>query len=166
MTPISLAAVNITVRDATASDVPTLTELYGRLEEEMAALRPAWPLVDGLPHPVSEAIGERIADADWHTYVGDLEGVPVGFLFGRDEETLPQGKGQRIGSVRLLYTDGEAREVGVGEAMMERFLDEARRRGIGLFDAHVSPGHRLAKNFFEAHGFKARSIVMHRNDNA
>jgi GNAT superfamily N-acetyltransferase len=157
--------VNITVRDAEAADVPSLTELYQRLEEEMAALRPAWPLVDGLAHPVSDAISERIADAAWRTYVAHLEGVPVGFLFGRDEETLPQGRGERIGSVRLLYTDREAREVGVGEAMMERFLDEARRRGISLFDAHVSPGHRLAKNFFEAYGFKARSIVMHRNDN-
>jgi hypothetical protein len=30
----------------------------------------------------------------------------------------------------------------------------------------VSPGHRIAKNFFEANGFKARHIVMHHDAEA
>jgi ribosomal protein S18 acetylase RimI-like enzyme len=156
--------MQITVRHATPHDIGTLAGLYERLESEMAALRPAWPLVDGLPEPVADAIAERISDDSWHGYVAELEGLLVGFLFARDEDLLPQAGGSRMGSIRLIYTDPEAREVGVGEALMERFLDDARRRGVTLFDAHVSPGHRLAKNFFEAHGFKARSIVMHRND--
>jgi hypothetical protein len=48
--------------------------------------------------------------------------------------------------------------------MMDAFMIDARARGITLFDAHVSPGHRESKNFFESHGFTARSIVMHRSD--
>jgi GNAT superfamily N-acetyltransferase len=154
--------MNIAVREAAPSDAPTLTELYRHLEDEMVALKPAWGLVDGLPHPVEEAIASRILDPDWTTYVAELDGVIVGFLFARDEDLLPQAGGGRIASIRHLYTDLEAREIGVGEAMMDRFLEDARRRGIAMFDAHVSPGHRLAKNFFEANGFKARSIVMHR----
>jgi hypothetical protein len=43
-------------------------------------------------------------------------------------------------------------------------LAELRQRGISKFDAHVLPGHRLAKNFFESGGFSARSIVMHHDD--
>jgi hypothetical protein len=39
-----------------------------------------------------------------------------------------------------------------------------RQRGISLFDAYVLPGHRLVKNFFEAGGFSARSIIMHHDD--
>jgi hypothetical protein len=39
-----------------------------------------------------------------------------------------------------------------------------REEGITKFDAHVLPGHRLAKNFFEAGGFAARSIIMHHDD--
>lgn len=156
--------MKITVREADADDIDALTDLYWRLEEEMAALRPAWRLVDGLPHPPDEALASRISDRGWHTYVAELDGVPVGFLMARDEDLLPQADGGRIASVRLLYTDAEARQVGVGEAMMDRFLTEAQERGIDMFDAHVSPGHRHAKNFFEANGFKARSIVMHRSD--
>ncbi len=77
---------------------------------------------------------------------------------------LPQAGGRTIGAIRLIFTDPEAREVGVGEAMMELYLREARAGGIGFFDAHVAPGHRLAKNFFESHGFSARRIVMHHGD--
>jgi hypothetical protein len=46
--------------------------------------------------------------------------------------------------------------------MLGSFLDGETAAGIGYFDAHVAPGHRLAKNFFESHGFSARRIVMHR----
>ena len=52
----------------------------------------------------------------------------------------------------------------VGEVMRNLALDDLRQLGITKFDAHVLPGHRLAKNFFEAGGFSARSIVMHHDD--
>jgi hypothetical protein len=49
--------------------------------------------------------------------------------------------------------------------MRDLAMEKLRERGISKFDAHVLPGHRLAKNFFEAGGFSARSIVMHHDDN-
>ena len=130
----------------------------------MTALRSTWPLADGLPAPVDEALAGLLAAVDWEVVVGHLDGVPVGFLAWRDEAMLPQAEGARLGSVRFIFTEPAARAVGVGEAMMTLFFEEARRRGINRFDAHVSPGHREAKNFFESNGFKARSIVMHRVD--
>jgi hypothetical protein len=48
--------------------------------------------------------------------------------------------------------------------MRDYVMDLLRKRGISRFDAHVLPGHRLAKNFFEAGGFSARSITMHHDD--
>jgi hypothetical protein len=48
--------------------------------------------------------------------------------------------------------------------MRELALSILRDKGITKFDAHVLPGHRMAKNFFEAGGFAARSIIMHHDD--
>jgi hypothetical protein len=48
--------------------------------------------------------------------------------------------------------------------MIEAYLTAERARGVTLFDAHVTPGHRPTKNFFESKGFAARSIVMHHDD--
>ncbi len=154
----------VTARPAGSDDVPQLLRLYRLLEGEMAALRPTWPVVDGLAEPADLSLAALLASPEWAVIAGSVDGVMVGFLAWRDETMLPQAEGARLGSVRFIFTEAEARGIGVGEAMMTEFLAAARQRHITRFDAHVSPGHREAKNFFESNGFKARSIVMHRDD--
>ena len=154
----------VSARHATHADVDTLTELYRDLESEMIALHPMWPLADGLAEPVKDAFVEAIDDVDTTVLLGEIDGYPLGFILARTEHLLPQAGGERIGSIRLVYVDPEAREVGVGEVMRDRLVDELRDGGITKFDAHVLPGHRLAKNFFESGGFSARSIIMHHDD--
>lgn len=149
---------------ADITHITDLVRLYRGLEAELTALKPVWRLAEGLPEPVEASLAEVVDDDAWQSYVAVLDDLVVGFLFARDEELLPQAGGSHVGSVRFIYTDADVREVGVGEALIGRYLTDARNRGIALFDAHVSPGHRLSKNFFEAHGFKARSIVMHREE--
>lgn len=155
--------MNPVASPATARDLATIADLYRGLAAEMAALRPMWPLADGLAEPALATLEALLGDRSWHLYVGSLDDVIVGFLIGCDEPLLPQAGGAVVGSIRFIYTHPDAREVGVGEALVARFLGDAAGRGIDRFDAHVSPGHREAKNFFESHGFKARSIVMHRD---
>lgn len=149
---------------AAPGDIPALTAMYRSLAAEMASLRPVWALADGIAEPIAESLEAMLADPTWMAYVGRIDGAPVGFLLGHDEPLLPQAGGERVGAIRFIYTDRDAREVGVGEAMLSAFLADAGRRGIRRFDGHVSPGHRKAKNFYESHGFKARAIVMHRDD--
>jgi ribosomal protein S18 acetylase RimI-like enzyme len=98
--------------------------------------------------------------------LGELDGYPFGFVVARVEEILPQAGGETIGSIRLVFVEQEAREVALGETMRDYVMDLLRERGITKFDAHVLPGHRLAKNFFEAGGFSARSIIMHHDDHS
>lgn len=156
--------MNVTSRDATADDLDDLIRLYRLLEAEQAALRPMWPLADGLDEPVDEALGEVLGDPESVLLIGALDDVPLGFLWARPEPLLAQAKGERVGTVRLIFTEPEARGVGIGEAMMQRALDALRGAGLRYLDARVSPGHRFAKNFFESNGFKARLIIMHRDD--
>ena len=72
--------------------------------------------------------------------------------------------GVRVAAIRMVFVEQEARAVGVGEVMRDTLMEEFRSTGHQLFDSHVLPGHRLAKNFFEAGGFAARSIIMHHSD--
>lgn len=156
--------MKVDARVATVDDVGTLVALYRRLEEEMTSLHPMWPVADGLPEPIAESLRALVEDADAVVLLGEIEHNPFGFLVARVEPTLPQSGGEEIGSIRLIYVEQEAREVAVGEAMRDMVMGMLRARGISKFDAHVLPGHRLAKNFFEAGGFSARSIVMHHDD--
>ncbi|MDH3607109.1 MAG: hypothetical protein OER12_08935 [Acidimicrobiia bacterium] len=159
MTPLEVAA-----RPATAADLPDLIRLYGMLEAEMEALRGLWKEADGLAAPIDEALASAVADPDTLVYVGTADGVPFGFALGYSSELLPQAAGERLATIKLVFTEEEARGVGVGEAMREAILEDFRAQGHRWFDAHVLPGHRLAKNFFEAGGFSARFIIMNHED--
>lgn len=156
--------MKVDARDATIQDLPTLELLYRKLESEMTALHAMWPIADGLDEPVSDSLAAALDDVDTVVLVGSIDGYPFGFLLARVEETLIQSGGQRIGSIRLIFVEQDAREVAVAEEMREEALALLRERGITKFDAHVLPGHRLAKNFFESGGFSARSIVMFHDD--
>ncbi len=154
----------INARRATATDRDGLVEMYGRLAEEQQAIRPIWPHTDGLAQPVDDSIGRLIDSEDALVIVGQIDGSSFGFLVAIEAPLLAPREAQRIGVIKFIYTEPEARGVGVGSAMLAAALDNLIERGIALFDAPVSPGHRMAKNFFEANGFKARSITMHRSD--
>lgn len=155
--------MEVSARPATGDDLTFLLSMYRELEKEMVALHVMWPLADGLPEPVDQALAAVLEDPEAMVYMGAIDGYPFGFLVARVETLLPQAE-ERIGSIRLVFVEMEAREVGVGEAMRKLALEDMRSLGLRRFDAHVLPGHRLVKNFFEAGGFAARSIIMHHAD--
>ncbi len=156
--------MRVDAREADTSDIAVLTGLYRSLEAEMVGLHPMWPLADGLNEPVEKSLQDALDDTDMVIVIGTVDGYPFGFLLAKVESLLDQAGGEQVGAIRLIFVDHEAREVAVGEAMREMAMEVLRGRGITKYDAHVLPGHRLAKNFFEAGGFSARSIIMHHDD--
>lgn len=156
--------MQIEARLTSNDDIPELVRLYGQLAEEQAALKSLWPVADGLAEPIADSFAALLSDDDSMIVMGLIDDVPLGFLWMRVEDLLPQADAARVGVARLIFVEIEARGVGVGEAMITMVMDDFRGRGIRLFDSHVSPGHRLAKNFFESNGYSARRIVMHHSE--
>ena len=156
-------APTVSVRDALASDIVVLECFYGDLLTEMDALEPMWARLEGLHLPLAASFAHHIEDADSELLIGSVDSVPFGMLLAQGRDSLPHVEG-RVCSLRIVYTEAEAREVGVAEAMLEEVMKRFRARGVKWFDADVLPGHRLAKNFFEAAGFSARHIIMSHED--
>ncbi len=149
------------MRDATPGDLGRLLELYADLDREMGEYRGRWAHIDTWPEPVAGALGAAIADEQIGVFVGTIDDYPVGYAVCEIEDALPQTGGERVGNVRDLFVEPEAREVGVGEALLLRVIDWLTEHGVRSADITVSPGHRAAKNFCEENGFVARSITMH-----
>jgi ribosomal protein S18 acetylase RimI-like enzyme len=156
--------MEISVRLATRDDIPRLVSLYRIMEEEQTERKPIWALTDGLDQPFDASLTIAVEESGSWVYAGEIDGAIVGFLWATIESMLGRGQGERIGRMRLIYTEPEARGVGVGHNLAESALAEFRALGIRYFDAPVGPGQRAAKNFFEGHGFAARSIIMHSAD--
>lgn len=156
--------MDITVRAATEADIGYLVDLYRDMEAEQVAKKPIWALTDGLDEPYGAQLSDALERPESWLWIGEIDGVTVGFAWVTIEEMLDRAGGRRLGRIRLIYTTPDARGVGVGHAVLTQALDTLRAVGISAFDAPAGPGQRAAKNFFEAHGFAARSIVMHSSD--
>jgi ribosomal protein S18 acetylase RimI-like enzyme len=152
----------ITVRTAAAADLAELVRMYSRLEEEMGDLHEMWPVADGLDQPIIDSLAECISSERYLVHLGLIDEVPLGFAVAELGSLLMQADGEMVGIIDLIYTEPEARDVGIAEAVLDATIDALTARQASRFDARVLPGHRRAKNFFERSGFSARSITMHR----
>ena len=154
--------MEIAARPAEPDDVQTIVSLYRELESEQAALRPIWPETEGLEEPFQVSVADLLRTDRTIVVMGTLDHYRAGFLVATIDSLNERADSRELGVIRYIFTEEDARGVGVGQAMFDLVTEELRRRGIGVFDAIVSPGHRLAKNFFESQGFKARLIAMNR----
>jgi GNAT superfamily N-acetyltransferase len=147
-------------RPASADDIPRVVELAELMRAELAAMRGGalWLERDAWPEPLVDAYTALLARDDARLFVGTIDDVIVG-LAAVVVETLRSGV--RLGIVTDLFVELAAREVGVGEVLAESLVEHCQTVGCVGVDATALPGHRAAKNFFEAHGFIARALTMH-----
>lgn len=101
-----------------------------------------------------------LADGRRRVLVGTVDGAVVGLASGRIDEV---GEAT-IGVVDGLYVEPPARQVGVGRTLLDALMGWFTASGCRGVDVAALPGDRAAKSLFEAAGFKARLIVMHRED--
>lgn len=142
--------------------------------EELARLRAeARATVDGVrgghllawrDHPVSEGdelLSRALAGADdAGVVVGTYDGAVVGHAIIRSVAIAPR---RELAEIVELWVTPDARQVGVGERMLDLIVEWAIGRGCVGIDAEALPGDRDSKNFFETHGLVARSIRVHRS---
>lgn len=142
-------------RAAVTADVPALTRLLADALAELTPMR-GGALWRAGRDPVEFAT--EIDDDARLVCAGTLDDIVVGYARVCVSDLAG---GVRVGVIEDLFVELGAREVGVGEAMMDLVLDWCRARDCSGVDAIALPGHRAAKNFFEGAGLTARLLVMH-----
>lgn len=148
-------------RRAVAGDVPRIVELAGDLREELVPMKGGalWARREARAEPLAAAYEALIDRPDACVVVGTIDETVIGFATVVVEELRD---GTSLGVIEDLFVEPEARGVGVGEAIVGALIAFCDERGCVGIDALALPGHRLTKNFFEGHGFTARSLTMHR----
>lgn len=149
------------VRVAVAADVAALARLYRQAHEEMQPVRGGrmFTVREGRSEPVETTFEADLADPARQLWIGTIDDEPFGYAAAAIEELRD---GTRLGVTTDLFVEEEARQVGVGEVLMDAIVAWLRDRGCTAVDAVALPGDRATKNFFEGSGFSARLLVMHR----
>jgi GNAT superfamily N-acetyltransferase len=147
-------------RPATEADVPRLAELARAAIAELAPMRggAVWRAREARAEPIEEGLAAALDDPDVRMLVATIDAVVVGYSAVRLERL---GDGSILGVVDDIFVEEEARQIGLGELMMDDLVawcDDHKCLGM---DAMALPGHRATKNFFEESGFTARKLVMH-----
>ncbi len=148
-------------RPATGDDVARLAELVAEAVAEQAEGRGGriWSARETRAVPAEASLAAVVADPDALVLAGTVDGTVVGYAVAIIEQLRT---GDRLGVVTDVYVDPGAREVGVGEAMLDQVVAWCDAAGCIGIDALALPGNRMTKNFFESFGFTARAIVVHR----
>jgi GNAT superfamily N-acetyltransferase len=152
------------VRVATAEDLGGLRELLADFVGELTPRRGAALLLEpGIETASALAAGDTLAtvleDPARRLSVAGPAGRPVGFVLCRlatSESGLPRGV------VDACYVGPGERGSGLGKLLMDDAVAWFVAHGCDGVDGTAFPGDRQAKSFFEAAGFKARMLVMHR----
>ncbi len=153
-------------RPATEADLTDVADLARLAIVELAEGRGGelWRRREARQEPleaeIAAAIDGDVGGGSGRVVVGTIDGTVVGYGVVHVE---PLADGGRLAVVDDVYDHRGAREVGVGEAMMDLMVDFARKAGCVGIDALVLPGDRHSKNFFETFGLTARAIVVHRS---
>lgn len=159
--------MELAAREATAHDLDVVVQLACEFWTEQRAARGGvlWAAREAPQPPADDALHRDAVSTRYHDainermiVVGVIDDVVLGY--GRAAiETL--GDGSVIGRISELFVDRQAREVSLGDEIINHIVRELRSAGCSGVDAYALPGERLTKNFFEAHGFKARLLTMH-----
>lgn len=151
-------------RAATPSDQAAVCALARQGTAELRVNRGGaiWHRREGRREPLDKEIAEALSGRDPRrcAVVGTIDETVVGYGLAALEMLHDE---RLLAVVTDLYVDGEARGIGIGEAMMDHLVAWARAAGAVGIDALALPGDRHTKNFFETFGLTARAIVVHRS---
>ncbi len=147
-------------RPAEAADIPRVAELARAVIEELAPMRggAVWQAREARAEPIEEGLEGLLDDPDVRMVVGTLDDVIVGYAVVRLEYLAD---GSVLGVIDDIFVEEGARQVGLGELIIDDLMTWCEERKCIGMDAMALPGHRATKNFFEESGFTARQLVMH-----
>jgi len=148
-------------RSATIADLDAITDLTaeGLAEQRDGRGGAIWSVRETRAEPFELTLREAINNPDDEVVVGTIDDVIVGYAAARIEHLR---NGQYLGVIDDIVVTPDARDVGVGEAIIKHLIAWCDRAGCVGIDSHALPGNRATKNFFETWGFKARLLVVHR----
>ena len=147
-------------RPASTADLPRIAELNRAVIEELSPMRggAVWKAREARAEPLEDGLADLLDNPDARVLVATIDDTVVGYAVVHLEYL---SDGSILGVIDDIFVEEGARQVGLGELMIDDLMTWCEERKCVGMDAMALPGHRATKNFFEESGFTARQLVMH-----
>lgn len=142
------------VRPAAVGDAAVLAWLDSEARAQVVDRRGGVELLADVPEWSELDAARLVGSAEHCVLVAEIDDVAVGYA-----AAVCIGA---VCRVERLYVEPEARELGLGEELLEQLTAYARRVGVERIESTALPGDRETKNLFERFGMKARLLVVSR----
>jgi GNAT superfamily N-acetyltransferase len=155
-------AESVAIRDGSATDASVLSQLGAK------TFRATYEEAND-PHLVEAYIAEHYSTAiqlaelqdDRLMYlVAEVDGHIAGFALLRTDQSHPDVEGTLPIRLARIYVDTPYLGVGLGSALMERCIEECRRRGHDLLWLGVWERNEKAIAFYERWGFTSVGVEV------
>ena len=141
------------VRQAFSDDVEELQRFEVEARSQLELFRGGLRLANELPI-VGPLWADRINSPRWIVFVAGFDEVAMGYM------CIDYGAQRDAPLIEAVYVTADARELGLGDAMVSAAIEECARRGAYAIDAYALPGDRETKNLFERSGLTARLLIV------
>lgn len=149
--------IEVTARRARDADRDRLDQLVAQARAALVEQR------GGRSHLGIDGSGwtlaDRLSDPQAIVLVGTIDGAVIGYAVVSYRLTEMANAGR----IEAIFVEPDAREVGVGEELLNAAIEWCQSHRCSAMDAVALPGDRHTKNFFETFGMVARAIVVSRS---
>jgi len=146
--------VQIFSRPASSQDLEVLVILECEARNSLNEFRGADRLASDVPEIGSRWLEELNNDAVF-VLVGGIDSVVMGYLVAR----MFAKSVNQIATIEQVFVTHDARNLGVGDALVSSALAWAQQQKLTALDALALPGDRETKNLYERSGLVARLIT-------
>jgi ribosomal protein S18 acetylase RimI-like enzyme len=139
----------MTIRPATKNDQELIRELWLEFEAELLGpdyLRETW---EEAWSDLSQTVREGVA------LIAEEDGRAVGFVF-----CVLGDRGRKTAHVTDIYVRPDARNQGIGQALLAGILEPARAAGLGHASLEVLTRNSAARRLYERLGFVPMDVFM------
>jgi len=147
--------VQIFSRPASSQDLEDLVILECEARNSLNEFRGADRLASDVPEIGSRWLEELNNDAVF-VLVGGIDSVVMGYLVAR----MFAKSVNQIATIEQVFVTHDARNLGVGDALVSSALAWAQQQKLTALDALALPGDRETKNLYERSGLVARLITV------
>ncbi|BAN89755.1 GNAT family N-acetyltransferase [Aeropyrum camini] len=148
------------VRPPRPGDKGVLAELIYRFYMLNEEFDPLWTLRDDAREAAAEEAEKIVSGGNGDiVLVAEAGEEVVGFIRGYIRE-MPLLANGRVAVVKEIYVKPQARRIGLGTLLIERFSEEARKLGARAVAGEFPAQNAIAHRFYERLGFRSFMHTM------